>query len=270
MPVLAYRVGEHVGEHRVVVEGSHERSGGDWHVLWAHQVDLGHREHGSCAPVSPGSPGGNPPIVAGVGLHMTSNRFSVNWDYRCPFARNAHEHVVAALQDGAPYEVEFVPFSLNQAHVAEGGTPVWDDPERDLDLLAGQVGIVVRDKFPAQFLHAHLALFALRHDKNGDLRDRAALSSVLQSEGIDPARVFEEIKSGWPLDELRKSHEAAVADHLVFGVPTFVAGDQAAFVRIMTRPANDPALARATVQRILDLLENHVELNEFKRTSIPR
>jgi hypothetical protein len=154
--------------------------------------------------------------------------------------------------------------------VQEGGIPVWEDPEREADLLAGQVGIVVRDHFPEQFLRAHLELFALRHDKGGDLRDKDALASVLKSEGIDPARVFEEIKSGWPLDELRKSHEGAVADHFVFGVPTFVAGDQAAFVRIMTRPLGDTALATATIEQVLELLENDVQLNEFKRTSIPR
>jgi len=38
--------------------------------------------------------------------------FSVTWDYRCPFARNAHEFLVAALKDGAPFDVEFVPFTL--------------------------------------------------------------------------------------------------------------------------------------------------------------
>ena len=26
--------------------------------------------------------------------------FSVTWDYRCPFARNAHEHVLAGLDAG--------------------------------------------------------------------------------------------------------------------------------------------------------------------------
>jgi hypothetical protein len=37
----------------------------------------------------------------------------------------------------------------------------------------------------------------------------------------------------------------------------------------MTRPGNDAALATATIERILDLLLHHVELNEFKHTSIP-
>jgi hypothetical protein len=201
---------------------------------------------------------------------MAVNRFSVTWDYRCPFARNAHEHVVAALRGGARFEAEFVPFSLNQAHVEEGGIPVWDDPVRVPDLLASQVGIVVRDQFPEQFLSTHLGLFSLRHDKGADLRDKAALASVLDSEGVDSSRVFEEIESGWPLGAFRKEHEAAVADHSVFGVPTFIAGEQAAFIRIMTRPRDDKALAIATIERVLDLLGDHVEVNEFKRTSIPR
>jgi len=200
---------------------------------------------------------------------MNENRFSVNWDYRCPFARNAHEHVVVALEAGAPFEVQFVPFSLNQAHVEEGGTPVWQDPEREKDLLAGQVGIVVRDLLPDKFLRVHTALFALRHDDGGDLRDVAALASVLEGEGVDPRRVFDEIAGGWPLDEFRKAHEAAVADHAVFGVPTFIVGTEAAFVRVMTRPRGDATLATATIERVLDLLEHHVDLNEFKRTSIP-
>ena len=200
---------------------------------------------------------------------MAGIPFSVNWDYRCPFARNAHEHLVVALEAGAPFEAAFVPFSLDQAHAEDADTPVWEDPRREADLLAAQVGIVVRDRFPEQFLRAHLALFALRHDEGGDLRDQAALASVLQRKGVDASRVFEEISSGWPLEEFRRSHQAAVADHAVFGVPTFVAGGEAAFVRSMTRPGNDAALATATIERILDLLLHHVELNEFKHTSIP-
>ena len=69
---------------------------------------------------------------------------------------------------------------------------------------------------------------------------------------------------------LREEHEAAVTRHSVFGVPTFIAGDEAVFVRLMTRPRGDNALARATIDRVLDLLVGHTDLNEFKRTTIPR
>jgi hypothetical protein len=46
--------------------------------------------------------------------------FAVTWDYRCPFARNAHEHVLTGLTAGADWQVTFVPFSLGQVHVEEG------------------------------------------------------------------------------------------------------------------------------------------------------
>ena len=167
----------------------------------------------------------------------------VNWDYRCPFARNAHEHLVTALEAGAPFEVSFVPFSLNQAHVEADGRSVWDDPEHESDLLAGQVGIVVRDRFPEKFLRTHLALFALRHDDSGDLREQAALASVLERQGLasEPGlRRDQERVAARRVPQVARI--AAVADYAVFGVPTFVAGGQAAFVRIMTRPGEDAGI----------------------------
>jgi len=201
---------------------------------------------------------------------VTTTSFSVTWDYRCPFARNAHEHVIVGLQDGADWDVEFLPFSLNQAHVEAGGTPVWDDPARRLDLLAGQVGLVVRDRSPDKFLRVHRALFALRHDQGADLRDAEALRGVLAQEGVDATAVFDEIDCGWPLDAYRKAHEAEAGDFNAFGVPTFMVGGQAAFVRVMTRPDGDAALARKTIEHIIGLLEDHPDLNEFKHTTIER
>jgi hypothetical protein len=49
----------------------------------------------------------------------------------------------------------------------------------------------------------------------------------------------------------------------MFGVPTFVQGDQAVFVRFMTR--KEPT----DIDRALDLLE-WPDLNEFKHTSVAR
>ena len=55
--------------------------------------------------------------------------FAITWDYRCPFARNLHDNVIAGLLDGADWDVTFVPFSLGQVHVGEGETDVWDEPD---------------------------------------------------------------------------------------------------------------------------------------------
>jgi len=195
--------------------------------------------------------------------------FEITWDYRCPFARNAHEHVIEALENGADWDVTFVPFSLGQSHVAEGQPDVWDDPDSDTGLLALQAGVVVRDKFPDRFLAVHRALFALRHDDGLQLKDEAELRRVLEGAGVDADAVFDEISSGRPLQIVKEEHTAAVDKDQVWGVPTFVQNGQSVFVRLMNRPEGDSALAASQVERVLDLL-TWPELNEFKHTSIPR
>jgi len=196
--------------------------------------------------------------------------FSVTYDYRCPFARNVHEHLVAGLRGGAGWDVEFTPFSLTQAHVEEGGVPVWDDPDKASHLLAIEAGLVVRDTDPDRFFDVHLGLFSTRHDHGRDVRDEAVVRDVLTGAGADADAVLATVAGGGPRAEFRKAHEAAVADHHVFGVPTFVSGDRAVFVRITTRPGGDADVARSTIDGVLSLLENHPELNEFKHTTIER
>ena len=201
---------------------------------------------------------------------VTSPRsFAITWDYRCPFARNGHDHVVAGLRHGADWEVTFVPFSLGQVHVAEGEADIWDRWRDDSGLLALQAGVVVRDLFPERFLDVHEALFALRHEHGGHLRDEAAVRSVLAAQDVDADAVLAEIDSGSAIIRVHQEHEQAVKDHAVWGVPTFIVGDETAFVRLMDRPEGDGAHAVRTIERILDLLA-WPELNEFKHTSIPR
>jgi len=194
--------------------------------------------------------------------------FAVTWDYRCPFARNAHEHLAAALAAGADWDVTFLPFSLSQAHVPEGGTPVWDDPDKASDLLALAAGVVVRDQYPDQFLDAHIALFSARHDDGLDLRKPDVVASVLERVGVPGDKVVAEVASGAVVQDIRRAHEHAVGQLDIFGVPTFVVGDAAVFVRLMSRPAGDAALAQRTVQGVLDLFETMPDLNEFKYTKL--
>jgi hypothetical protein len=194
--------------------------------------------------------------------------FAVTWDYRCPFARNAHEHLAAALAAGADWDVTFLPFSLSQAHVPEGGAPVWDDPDKAGDLLALAAGVVVRDQYPDRFLDAHIALFSARHDEGLDIRKPDVVSSVLEGAGVPGDKVLAEVASGEPVQEIRRAHERAVGELEIFGVPTFVVNDAAVFVRLMSRPAGDAALAQRTVQGVLDLFDTMPDLNEFKYTKL--
>ena len=196
---------------------------------------------------------------------MTRRTFAVTFDYRCPFARNAHEAVAAALRAGADWDVRFLPFSLDHIHVEEGGVPVWDrEPDqRGSGVLGLEWGLAVRDAFPDAFLEAHIEIFAIRHDRALKLNDVEALRDAVSRAGLDPDAVAKEVATGRPLETLAREHTEAVERWAVFGVPTFIEGDEAVFVRFMERGNVDD------LERALDLL-SWSRLNEFKRTRIPR
>lgn len=194
--------------------------------------------------------------------------FALTWDYRCPFARIVHEHVLDALDGGAPYEVHWVPFNLGQAHVAEGGVPVWDHPTEDSGLLAQMAAVVVRDHYPDQFRPVHRALFEARHAEGRHL-DEATVRDILGKADLSADEVLEIVASGTPLATVRTEHEAVVASHEVWGVPTFILGDAAVFVRLMERSNGDSALAQRHIDRVLDQITGFPQLNEFKYTTIP-
>lgn len=195
--------------------------------------------------------------------------FGVTFDYRCPFARNVHEHVVAGLEAGAGWDVRFLPFSLSQAKVEDGAPSVWEQPDQDSGILAMQLGVAIRDTQPEVFLPAHRALFGVRHDQAKSLRDEDILRPTLAEVGVDVDAAFAEVASGVALKTIAAEHEAGVREHHVWGVPTFITGDQAAFVRLMDRPV-DGAASIKVVERLVGLLGGWPELNEFKHTSIPR
>ncbi len=196
-------------------------------------------------------------------------RFALTWDYRGRFARHLSDHVVVGLATGADWEVEFWPFSVEQTRRTDGQASIWDDAGTSVSFLAMQVGLVVRDRFPERFLPVHAALFGARHDEGLDLRDERVLRDVLARHDVDPDAVFDEVAGGGPLHAYRREHERAVAEHGVFGVPTLIADGRAVFIRLMSGPAGDPSSARATVERLLDLVVGWPELNELKHTTIP-
>ena len=190
---------------------------------------------------------------------------AVTWDYRCPFARNAHEAVVAALRGGADLEVRFLPFSLDQAHVEEDETPVWEraPEDRGTGVLSLTWGLAIRDHFPERFFDFHIAMFAARFDEGRKIGKEEVVRDVAAAAGLDVDAVAAEVAGGGPLKTLAAEHTEAVDRWAVFGVPTFCEGDEAVFIRFMERGRVDD------LERALDLVE-WTRLNEFKRTRIPR
>jgi 2-hydroxychromene-2-carboxylate isomerase len=190
---------------------------------------------------------------------------AVTFDYRCPFAYNGNAATIAATRGGADLEVRYLPFSLDQAHVEEGEPAVWERQPGawGTGVLALLYGIAVRDAFPDQFEDAHLALFAARHDKGLKLGHEDVLRDAVTSAGLDADAVAAEVWSGRPLSTLEAEHTESVTRWGVWGVPTLIDGDDAAFVRFMERGRVDD------LERVLDLL-SWTRLNEFKRPTVPR
>ena len=199
-------------------------------------------------------------------MSRVPRRIAVTFDYRCPFARNAHEAVVAAQQAHVVRNVEwrYQAFSLDQVHLDEGEVPLWDrEPDEwGTGVLALLYGLAVRDAFPERFSDAHVALFAARHDEGRRLDDEEVLRDTVASVGLDAGAVSDEVWSGRPLKTLAVEHSQAVDDWDAFGVPTFIEHD-AVFVRFMERGRVDD------LERVLGLLD-WTNLNEFKRSRLPR
>src|SRR4029077_8457386 len=142
---------------------------------------------------------------------------------------------------------------------------VWErDPEVwGTGVTALLWGVAIRDSFADHFLDWHVAAFAGRHDEGLKIAQTPGLAQVAPSVGLDADAVAAEVESGRPLKVLADEHTEADKRWHVFGVPTFIVGERAAFVRVMDRDKPED------VDRVLDLLE-WTDLNEFKHTSVPR
>ncbi len=190
-------------------------------------------------------------------------QFGITFDYLCPFARNASEAVLNGTEQGSDWEPRFVAFSLAQAHVADGESPVWDEPGGKSGVLALQWGIAARDSLPDAFPAVHRALFAARHDHGRDINDEVVLRDAVSTVGVEADAIAKIVGSGVPMETLAVEHTDAVERWSVFGVPTLLVADHATFVRFMSRGDVDD------LQRALDLVA-WTDLNEFKRTTVPR
>ncbi len=194
--------------------------------------------------------------------------FELSFDYRCPFAKNIHLHVLTALRAGADFDVSFVPWTLSQGHRPDGAPDVWDDPAREPDLIALAAGVSVRDQQPEHFLAAHEALFRARHEQHVRLATFDEVASVLEPIGVDVARLRADLETRRPYREIQANYER-FATVEAFGVPTFVVGSDATFVRYMDPPTHDADASIRLISSLLDLMMGQPQLNEFKHTRLP-
>jgi len=192
--------------------------------------------------------------------------FTVTYDYLCPFARIASESLVDAVVAGAPYDVTFKPFSLAQNHLDDDAVAVWDrgpSDEQGRGVLALFWSLAIRDGFSESFLEFHKSLFNAKHDDLADIGDEAVLRDLATKVGLDADAVAAAVETGVPAKTLAAEHTALVEDLGVFGVPTFIDGEEAVFVRFMERHKLDD------LDKVVDMI-SWTNVNEFKRSRIPR
>ena len=203
---------------------------------------------------------------------MSTPSFSLLYDYRCPFARNVHEHLLVALDQGLDVKVTFEPFTLNQGHVEPGQPAVWDDPAHAGTLIALEVSVAVRDAFPDSFPALHALLFNARHEQGIALTQRDQITPLLVELGLDPDAVYAIVDEGSPRSIIAERWTHFHDDLDVFGVPTFVFDDSdATFVRLMNGPDIDnPQGSVAVIEELLGLIASRPEINELKHTRLER
>jgi 2-hydroxychromene-2-carboxylate isomerase len=199
---------------------------------------------------------------------LTVTSFDLSYDYRCPFAKNIHLHVLKALEAGGDFDVNFVPWTLSQGSRDEGAPDVWNDPAFDGDHLALAVSVSIRDRQPDRFLAAHEALFRARHEQAIRLVTLDEIRDLLVPLGVDMTEVERDLESRRPHEVIGKSYEEFTT-YEAFGVPTFVVNGDATFVRYMTSPTDDGHASIAVIESLLTMMSRQSDLNEFKHTRLP-
>jgi len=194
--------------------------------------------------------------------------FHLSYDYRCPFAKNIHLHVIEALRGGADFSITFVPWTMGQGHRAEGAPDVWADPKQDSANLALAVSASIRDQQPDHFLAAHEALFRARHEQAIRLSTIEQIEGVLAPLGVDMDAVTADLATRRPFDVLGESF-AFMSQFEAFGVPTFVVNNDATFVRYMKPPTGDEQASTAIISSLVTMMEEQIDVNEFKHTKVP-
>jgi hypothetical protein len=193
--------------------------------------------------------------------------FKLSYDYRCPFAKNLHLHAITALRAGGDFDVTFVPWTMSQGYKAPGAPDVWDDPSRDEEHLALAVSTSIRDLQPDYFLNAHEALFRARHERSIRLVSIKEIDDVLRPTGVDLDQVMADVASRRPHQVIGESFRE-FERYEAFGVPTFVVGDDATFVRYMTMPNDSPKESVTVIESLVQLMTTQSALNEFKHTKV--
>ena len=146
---------------------------------------------------------------------------------------------------GDRLDINWKHFSLEQVNSKKG--PEWkaweqSDPATTSSLLA-QIALEAAKRQGADaFDRYHLALLTARHGGNGRiaLNRLEPLLEVARGAGLDADRLREDMDEAALAEKVGRDHMEAVAEHGVFGTPTFVfESGNAAYLKTFIPPEGD-------------------------------
>lgn len=195
--------------------------------------------------------------------------FDVFFDFLCPFVYRASVMLDSIARSGARrLKVGWRYFSLTQVNSKDEGWTVWDAPA--LEAVRGRLPFKAAEAARRQgrFDDFRLLLLQARHRDRLDIDDVTVVERVAAGAGLDLERFRADLGSPDILAALARDHASGVAEHGVFGTPTFVfpAGDSA-YVRL-----GDPVEGADAVEvfdRLLGVAAGEPRILEIKRPRKP-
>lgn len=195
--------------------------------------------------------------------------FEVFFDYLCPFVYRASVLLQNVRDSGQrTLKVNWRYFSLTQVNSKLDGWTVWDASavERVRGRLPFQAAEAARRQ--GRFDDLHTPLLQARHRDRLDIDQLEVVERVAVDSGLDLDRFRNDLADPNILQALAQDHRHAVAEHGVFGTPTFVFQDgAAAYVRLSEPP--EPADAVRVFDGLVAVAAAEPRILEIKRPTKP-
>lgn len=199
----------------------------------------------------------------------TPINFDVFFDYLCPFVYRVAGMLDVVRSSGTrPIVVRWRYFSLTQVNSKDDGWTLWDAPASET--VRGRLAFKAAEAARRQgrFDDLHMPLLQARHRERLDLDDETVIERVASDVGLDLQRLAADMRAPDILDAVARDHGEAVAEHGIFGTPTFLFADGAsAYVRL-AGPVEDVA-AVEVFDRLVSIAADEPRILEIKRPRRP-
>jgi predicted DsbA family dithiol-disulfide isomerase len=199
----------------------------------------------------------------------TPINFDVFFDYLGPFVYRVAGMLDEVHSSGARLiDVRWRYFSLTQVNSKNDGWTLWDAPGSET--VRGRLAFHAAEAARRQgrFHDLHMPLLLARHRERLDLDDETVIERVAADAGLDLERFAADLRAPDILDAVARDHREAIAEHGVFGTPTFVFADGAsAYVRLAGPVEGGDAVQ--VFDRLISIAAGEPRILEIKRPRRP-